>query len=123
MDDFKNKFYERTYRYALDILKFTRVLPRDSASSVLSRQLIRSATSVAANIIEAKAASSKADYINFYTYALKSANESDFWLRLIKDYLNLENKECDRLAQETKEISKILGASILTMKGKRSIHS
>ena len=123
MGNFKEGFYQRTYQYAFDVLRFLKTLQKDSAVHVLENQLIRSATSVAANILEAKAASSKRDYINFYTHALKSANESTLWLNLIRDCLQLKSNECERLLQETIEIGKILGASILTMKGQRKIKS
>ena len=103
------------------MLKFVKILTKEVATSVLAKQLIRSATSVAANLREARAASSKRDYINFYTYSLKSGNESLLWLSLIRDYLELQTGECDKLINETKEICKILVASILTMKGRRKI--
>jgi len=117
--NFKKEFYGRTYKYALDILNFVKSLPKDTAVYVLEKQLIRSATSVAANLLEAKAASSKRDYVNFYAYSLKSGNESMLWLNLLKDYLAPNNAECQRLISETDEICKILAASILTMKGRR----
>lgn len=91
MENFKEEFYYRTYNYALDVLKFVKNLPKDSATLILGKQLIRSSSSVPANLIEARAASSKKDYINFYNHALKSANESILWLNLIKDYCRLTN--------------------------------
>ncbi|KKR10200.1 MAG: hypothetical protein UT37_C0004G0029 [Parcubacteria group bacterium GW2011_GWA2_39_18] len=79
---------------------------------------MRSGTSVSANIIEAKSASSKKDYINFYTHALKSANESKLWISLMKDSAKIDEKVADELLKETTEISNIIGASIITMKKK-----
>jgi len=119
-NDFKSEFYRRTYKYSLDVLNFIKSLPSDSATRIIVNQLIRSATSVTANIFEAKSASSKKDYINFYTYSLKSANESQLWLNLVRDYLNLKSQDCSCLIKETQELGKILAASILTMKGKRN---
>ena len=118
MDDFKNKFNERIYKYALNIINFIGELPKDVASQVLAKQLMRSGTSVSANIIEAKSASLKKDYINFYTHALKSANESKLWINLIKDSAKMNGKIADELLRETTEISNIIGASIITMKKK-----
>jgi four helix bundle protein len=115
-NNFKDEFNKRIYKYALDIIKFVEKLPKDTASQVLAKQLIRSGTSVSANIIEAKSASSKKDYINFYTYALKSANESKLWIALIKDTKKIFKEDADKLLEETKEIANILGKSIITMK-------
>ena len=80
------------------------------------KQLIRSITSILANYIEAQSASSKKDYINFFYYSLKSANESKVWLCLLKD--TNQNNNLERYLAELEEISKILASSILTMKNR-----
>jgi|SRR3989338_4235601 len=116
MENFKAEFYSRTRIHALDVLRFLDTLPNSPTVLVLKKQLVRSATSTPANILEARSASSRKDYINFYTHALKSANESLFWIDLIKDYLRLSLPECNRLWRETEEIAKILAKSILTLK-------
>ncbi|MEK7150281.1 MAG: four helix bundle protein [Patescibacteria group bacterium] len=115
-DNFKDEFNKRIYKYALDIIKFVDKLPKDTTAQVMGKQLIRSGTSVSANIIEAKAASSKKDYINFYLHALKSANESKLWIGLIKDSGKSTETDTNKLLDETAEIAKILGASVVTMK-------
>ena len=85
MENFKQNLIKRVYNYALAIIKFSDSLnKRDYSISIIIKQLLRSATSVGANIIEAQAASSKKDFIKFLNYALKSANESKFWLGLLK---------------------------------------
>ena len=118
-DNFKDEFNKRIYKYALDIIKFVDKLPKDTTAQVMGKQLIRSGTSVSANIIEAKAASSKKDYINFYLHALKSANESKLWIGLIKDSGKSTETDTNKLLDETAEIAKILGASVVTMKEKQ----
>ena len=80
---------------------------------------MRSACSIGANIMEAKASSSKKDYMNYFSIALKSANETIFWLSLVRDSKKADGVEADRLVKEAKEIANILGASLLTMKGRR----
>ena len=57
----------------------------EQTSRIINDQLLRSATSIGANVIEAQAASSRKDYTNFFAYALKSANECKFWLGLLRD--------------------------------------
>ncbi len=121
MSDYKTEFNKRIYRYALDVVKFIEKLQKDVSSQTLGKQLVRSGTSVSANIIEAQAASSKKDYINFYTHALKSANESKLWISLIRDTEKINKEEADKLLAETTEIAKILGASVITMKNKNKI--
>ena len=116
MDNFKDEFNKRIYKYALDVIKFVDKLPKDTTSQVMAKQLIRSGTSVSANIIEAKAASSKKDYINFYLHALKSANESKLWIGLMRDSGKSAGVDANKLLDETTEIAKILGASVITMK-------
>ena len=82
-------------------------------------QLIRSATSIGANVVEAKSSSSKRDYLKFFEIALKSANETKYWLILIRE-INLELKqEAEEHLREADEISKVIGASVLTLKGKK----
>lgn len=74
-----------------------------------------------ANYFEAEAASSKKDYQNFFSHALKSANETKFWLALFRDSGSIPQalkNEMDFLMQETKEVANILASSIITMKGK-----
>jgi len=77
---FKEEFEGRVYRFALDIIGFIEQLPKGQVSNVISDQLLRSATSIGANVVEAQAAASRKDYTNFFAHALKSANETKFWL-------------------------------------------
>lgn len=112
----KEEFYKRLYSYALKIIRFVEKLPKDATCGVLGNQLLRSGTSITSNVIEAKSASSKKDYINFYTHALKSANESKLWLSLLRDAGKCDLNEVAVLLKETQEISSILGSSIVTMK-------
>ena len=110
----------RAYHYAIAIIKFIDSLDKkDFSAAIIARQLIRSATSVGANIIEAQAGSSKKDFTNFFAHALKSANESKFWLGLLRDSEKADKQRADDLLQETKELANILGSSILTLKGKK----
>ncbi|PIR71102.1 MAG: hypothetical protein COU44_01330 [Candidatus Nealsonbacteria bacterium CG10_big_fil_rev_8_21_14_0_10_40_24] len=69
---------KRAFLFSLAVIKFLEMLPKDYISQVIGRQLLRSVTSIGANIIEAQSASSKKDFANFYNTALKSANESKY---------------------------------------------
>jgi len=116
---FKNEFKRQLYSWVLRLIKFIDRLPKDSVCSVMGKQLLRSGTSVLANYIEANSASSKKDFINFFTHALKSANESKVWLTLLRDTDKGDKTELSWLLNELVEIANVLASSIITMKGKR----
>ena len=114
----KTDLRERCYRYSISVIKFLMALPEKRTQQILSNQLIRSATSIGANVVEAKSASSKRDFIKYYEIALKSANETTYWLGLLRDALNVQGLEIENLIKETGELSRILAASLLTMKNR-----
>jgi len=119
-NDYKRQLIKRAYTYSLDIIKFLDTLDKkDFITKIIAKQLIRSATSIGANIVEAQAANSKKDFINFLNHALKSANESKFWLGLLRDSDKAPKEKVNLLLQETDELAKILGSSLLTLRGKR----
>ena len=112
---------DRAYAYAIRVINFIDTLPNDKITEVIANQLLRSATSIGANLIEARGSSSKRDFANFFSYSLKSANESIYWLELLRDARKANGPEMSFLIDETEQIAKMLGASLLTMKGKREI--
>ncbi len=116
---FKNEFKKRLYNWVLRLIKFIDNLSRDSICDVIGKQLLRSGTSILANYIEANSASSKRDFINFFTYSLKSANESKMWLALLRDTNKGDQNELKWLLEELIEISNVLASSILTLKGRK----
>ena len=118
---FKEEFRQRVYRFALDVIGFVEGLPKGQTSRIIGDQLLRSATSIGANVVEAQGAASRRDYANFFTYALKSANETKFWLSLLKDAGKTEREVTDKLLNEVAEIANILAASILTLKAKKEV--
>ena len=116
---FKNDFKKRLYNWVLRLIKFIDKLPKDSVCNIMGKQLLRSGTSVLANYIEANSASSKKDFINYFTHSLKSANESKVWLALLRDTNKGDKDKLKWLLEELGEIANILGSSILTLKGKK----
>ena len=116
---FKVEFKARMYRWVLRLVRFIDSIGRGSVNEVMGKQLLRSGTSILANYVEANSASSRKDFINFFTYSLKSANESKVWLSLLKDLNKGDKTEVEWLLKELIEISKIIASSILTLKGKR----
>lgn len=115
----KNLLKKRAYHFALRIIRFLEDLPKDYITSTIGKQLIRSSTSIGANITEAQAASSKKDFTNFLNHSLKSANETKFWLAILQEIRDNKKKDINILLSEVKEISNILGASIITLRSRR----
>jgi len=118
-DKAKDEFSKRIYGYIIRLVKFLAALPKDAVIREIIGQLMRSGTSIGANYFEAKSASSRKDYQNYFNHSLKSANESKFWLNVLSDS-NLVPRglisECQWLLQETTELANIFASSILTMK-------
>ena len=81
----RNVVLEKSFAFAVDIVKTARRLQLDRREWVLSKQLIRSGTSIGANIEEAIAAQSKKDFLSKMSIALKEARETHYWLRVIRD--------------------------------------
>jgi four helix bundle protein len=118
-EKFKNEFKKRLYTFSLRLIEFLDRLPKDNISQRLADQLLRSGTSIMANYIEGYAASSKKDFANFFNTALKSANESKFWLCLLRDSGHAKPADVKWLLNELIEIANIFASSILTMRGRR----
>lgn len=120
-DEFKKKLINRAFTLARNVIVLVDKFPNKRSAWIISDQLIRAATSIGANIIEAQAASSKKDFINFLNHALKSGNETKFWLELAKDISSSQLQEINILLKEVDELVRILGSSIATLKGKNKL--
>ncbi len=116
---FKKEFITRLIKFSIRIIKLTEKAKKEKVAWSILDQLIRSSTSIGANVVEAKASSSKRDYLRFFEIALKSANETLYWLILLKESAPKFKSDLEDLYKEAEEISKILGSSVLTLKGKK----
>ena len=116
---FKIEFNKRLICFSLEIIKLCKEIRKDRNLWAIADQLIRSATSIGANIIEARASSSKLDYLKFFQIALKSANETKYWLILVSESIPSLKNQTEQLLKEADEIAKIIGAGVLTMKGRK----
>jgi len=111
--------HERTFLFAVRVIKWSRTLPKDIGSQVALKQMLESATSVGANIEEADGADTPKDRVYKWTLSRKEARETHYWLRVILTANDLESEEGSSLVQETAELVKILSA--LIRKGKDSL--
>lgn len=112
----KNVIRKKGYEFALHIIKFVNSLPKGMAWYVLGSQLLRSATSVGANIEEAIGADSKKDFSYKMGIAKREARESKYWLQLIRDS-NL-TKDDDGLMEKAEELVRILTSIVKTSQNK-----
>lgn len=116
--EFKRQLITRAFVLARKTIRLVGKFPNNRTTWVITDQLLRAVTSIGANIIEAQAASSRKDFTNFLNHALKSANETKFWLALAKDLDQGLIKQIEELLTETDELARILGSSISTLKGR-----
>ena len=112
---------ERTFQFAVRVVKLCQVLDENpGVARTLARQLIRSGTSIGANVEESQAAQSSADFVHKLEIALKEARETQYWLKLlIATELMLESRLLPLLG-ETQELVKILASIIVKTKQNRT---
>lgn len=115
----QEEFKRRLYTFVLRLIKFIENLKKSSTSRIIGDQLLRSGTGILGTYIEGLSASSKKEYINYFNYSLKSANESKVWVSILRDTENGNRQEANFLLTELNELAGIFAASILTLKGKR----
>ena len=111
---------ERTFDFAVEIVHLCQRLDKiPGTTRTLGRQLLRSGTSIGANVEEAQAGQSRADFISKYSIALKEARETIYWLRLLIASGIQSNGQSETLHLEAREIARIIGSIIVnTRKGR-----
>ncbi len=114
----KSVVKEKSYLFALRIIRLYQFLSDTKKEFVLSKQVLRCGTSVGALIREAEQAESKPDFIHKMAIALKEANETDYWLSLLKDTGYIEKKMFESMDKDCREITALLTAIIKTTKSK-----
>ena len=111
----KNILKEKSFQFSLAIIQAYKILV-EQKEFVMSKQMLRSGTSVGASICESEFAVSKPDFINKFHLSLKEANETRYWLELLfhSNYLSKEN--FDKLNFECEELIRLLVSSLKTLK-------
>ena len=118
MEENKRDIKERSFKFAVRIIKFVQKLPRNYVSQKIGGQLLDAATSVGANVEEATGGFSKKDFTYKMGVAFKEAKESNYWLRLIKVSEIAQGDELDFLLKESEELKKILASIVKTSREK-----
>ena len=115
------KITDRSFIFASRIVKLCKYLEtQDRVSRTLAKQLLRSGTSIGANVEEAQAGQSKADFIARMSIARKEARETHYWLRLLKESEILPASQLSEIIQEADEIIRILTAIVKTSQTRHS---
>lgn len=109
---------ERTYKFGVEIIKLVKSSSKGFSSSVLLGQLVRSGTSIGANVEEAQNASSKNDFTYRVGIALREARETRYWLRLLVDSGTISGEKILRLIDENTQLVRILSSIVKNSKSK-----
>ncbi|MBL1410858.1 four helix bundle protein [Sphingobacterium faecale] len=107
---------DRAFEFSKSIVLFVKDSSFERIFHSVFDQLVRSATSIGANITEGKAGSSKNDFLKFHIIALKSAKETEYWLKLINETILTDSEKIPELLKETDEIIRILVTIIVKSK-------
>jgi len=111
-----NAVQQKSYAFALRIIKLYKYLCDTKKEYVLSKQLLRSGTSIGANVEEAIGGQSKKDFFAKLAIAYKEARESHYWLRLLRDGGIIGAKECASILDDNDELLRIIGSIQTTMR-------
>ena len=106
----------KSYALAVRIVRLFKHLAEKEKEYTLSKQALRSGTSIGAMVREAAYVQSKRDFINKLSVAVKEANETNYWLSLLKDTGYITQKMFDSISADTEEVQKLLASSIITSK-------
>ena len=109
---------EKSYAFALRIIKMYQHLSEEKREFILSKQVLRAGTSIGANVREATGAQSENDFLSKYAIAYKEAKETEYWLLLLRDSGFLSPKFSESILKDCTELIKMLGSAIATLKRK-----
>lgn len=107
---------KRCTQFALRVIRLAEVLPKKRAAWIISDQVLRSSMSIGANLSEAKGSGTRLEFKRFNEIALKSAQETRYWLELIQAAKMIPSEELEMLQDEVNQIIRMLAAGILRLK-------
>ncbi len=111
-----NIIAEKSYAFSLEVVSLSRFLMKENKEFILSKQILRSGTSIGANVEEAIGGQSRKDFLNKMSIAYKEARETKYWLRLLGDSHVCDDGKIQALLNTVEEIIKIIGAIQRTTK-------
>jgi len=114
----ENPIQTKSYAFALRIVKLYRYLCDEKKEFVLSKQIVRSGTSIGSNVEEAIGGQSNKDFVSKMSIAYKEARETHYWLRLLRDSDILDAQHAESVIEDCEELLKLSGSIIRTTKSK-----
>ena len=111
-----NPLKVKSYALAIETVKLCKKLSAENKEYVLINQLLKSGTSIGANIREAEFAQSRADFISKMSIALKEASETEYWLMLLRDTLYIDDDTARKMIDHNTEILKMLISTLKKLK-------
>jgi four helix bundle protein len=112
----ENVIVAKSYAFAIRIINLYKFLNTEKKEFVLSKQVLKSGTAIGALVREAEHAQSKADFLNKMNIALKEANETEYWLMLLKDTGYIQQSEFDSIIKDCEEVLKLLVSIVKSTK-------
>ena len=112
---------DRSYQFALRVVSLYRVLIEQKKEFVLSKQMVRAGTSIGANVEEATAGQSRADFVSKMSIASKEVRECSYWLRLLKDAGYLTEGEVHPILEESVALTRILTSIVKSTREKSNV--
>jgi four helix bundle protein len=113
---YERDIVNRSIQFSIRVIKLYRELEKDTVGRIIGKQLLRSGTSIGANIHEAQGGQTKPDFITKITIAYKEARETMYWLKLIEESSIISSSRLVEIRDEANQITKILSSIILTAK-------
>ena len=107
-EEFKKDLLDRTFKFSVRVLKLSSKLPKNPAGYALANQIVRSGTSIGANLQEAQSAHTRKDFANKISICVKEARETAYWIDLIVESELISKNKLTNLRQECEELIKIL---------------
>ena len=118
----KNILKDKSFLFAIRIVHLYKYLREENKEYIMSKQVMRSGTSVGAMVREAEHSESKTDFIHKLAIAQKEINETLYWLELLQETKNISNKEFESIYLDATEIIKLITSSIKTAKSTLTIN-
>ena len=113
--------HNKSYAFALRIIQMAKFLQEERQESIISKQVLRSGTAIGALVRESEFAQSRPDFINKLSIALKEANETDYWLNLLRDSKYITETSFSSIESDCGELIALLVSSIKTVKNNLNV--
>jgi four helix bundle protein len=119
--EYKREIKKWTVDFSVSIVKLTRELEGKGIPFSIINQVLRSGTSIGANVHEGKSSSSERELIRYLSISLKSANETEYWLKIIREAYSFESEKLNECEKELGEIQKVIASIVIKLKNKQKV--